>query len=487
MDLRDAIDHYHSLLDEQAAQATYAQLDAAVRARGMLVGQGRDRLICSVLRPRLLTEAQLATLERAAALVGRAIRKVGAAALEQPELLAPYALTPQEQALLAIDAGYPGAAAFGRLDGFLADDASACWFVESNLESPAGIGYDEALVEVFDQLDIMNEFRKTYRATALPHRQGLQRLLLDTYRAWGGTGTPTIAIVDFRAAVTWPEFEHLRDRFVSEGIPTVIADPGELRYDGKRLYAVPPPQPSPTMGGGSGAVATEPVPIDLVYRRVLQHEFLAKYDLGHPLVRAYADRAVCVVNPFRTKPVHTKMIMALLSDEDGPAADLLDAEERAAVRRHVPWTRLVRGGVTRYQDQPVPLLTFAQRNRERLVLKPNDDYGGQGVLLGWETSQAAWDRALAAAQSAPFVVQERVPVPAADYPTWTADEGLRFTPRYVDSDPCVYGDRAVGCLTRIASTALLNVSAGGGSAPPTFVVRTGEPGNLPHAMETVVG
>ena len=43
-------------------------------------------------------------------------------------------------------------------------------------------------------------------------------------------------------------------------------------------------------------------PIDLVYRRVLQHEFLAQYDLDHPLVRAYADHAVCVVNPFRTKP-----------------------------------------------------------------------------------------------------------------------------------------------------------------------------------------
>jgi hypothetical protein len=284
----------------------------------------------------------------------------------------------------------------------------------------------------------------------------LQALLLDTYRAWGGTGTPTIAIVDFHEAVTWSEFEYLQGRFTAAGIPTVLADPAWLSYDGKRLYATPP-------GGAPSA-------IDLVYRRVLQHEFLAQYDLDHPLIRAYAERAVCVVNPFRTKPVHTKLIMALLSDEDGPAAGLLDAEERAAVHAHVPWTRIVRGGVTRYGGEQVPLMTFAQRNRERLVLKPNDDYGGQGVLLGWETDQQAWDRALAAAQAGPFVLQERVPVPQEEYPTWTPDEGLRVTPRYVDSDPCVYGDRAVGCLTRIASTALLNVSAGGGSAPPTFVV-----------------
>jgi uncharacterized circularly permuted ATP-grasp superfamily protein len=458
--LQDAIDHYHALLDATSAEATFAQLDEGLRARGMLVGKARDRLVCSVLRPRLLVEAQHALVVQSAALVGRAIRKVGAAALTDPTLLAPYMLTAQEQALLAIDPGYPGASVFGRLDGFLAADGSACYFVESNLESPAGIAYDEALATIFDGMPVMRVFRETYRAEALPVRPALQTLLLDTYRAWGSQGTPVIAIVDFRSAVTWPEFEYLRDHFAADGIPTLLADPDELRYDGKRLYAET----------RNAAGQTERTPIDLVYRRVLQHEFLAQYDLDHPLVRAYADHAVCVVNPFRTKPVHTKLIMALLSDQDGPAAGLLNDEERAAVERHVPWTRQVYGGTTSYQGQQIALLTFAQRNRERLVLKPNDDYGGAGVLLGWETDQATWDRALAAAQKGPFVLQERVPVPTEDYPTWTPDEGLRFTPRFVDSDPCVYGDHAVGCLTRIASTALLNVTAGGGSAPPTFLV-----------------
>ncbi len=322
------------------------------------------------------------------------------------------------------------------------------------------------MVEIFETLEIMSAFRRTYRAEAQPVRQGLQQLLLDTYHAWGGQGTPTIAIVDFRDVPTWPEFAFLRERFMADGITTILADPDDLRYDGRRLEAELP---------GPGGT-TERVPIDLVYRRVLQHEFLAKYDLSAPvaqwpaLMRAYADRAVCVVNPFRTKPVHTKLIMALLSDEDGPAAGLLDAEERAAIQRYVPWTRQVRGGTTRFQGQQIALLTFAQRNREHLVLKPNDDYGGQGVLLGWETDQATWDSALAAAQKGPYVIQERVPLPTEDYPTWTEDEGLRFTPRYVDSDPCIFGDRALGCLTRIAATSLLNVSAGGGSAPPTFVV-----------------
>ncbi len=454
MHLHDIIAHYHSLLNEENAPEIFAHLDRSLRERGMLVGKQRDRLVCSVLRPRFLTDAQHATLDQAATLVGRAIRKIGAATLEDESLLEPYALTAQERELLKIDPGYPGAAVFGRLDGFLAADGSTCYFVESNLESPAGIAYDEALAEILGQLDVMNIFRQRFHAEPLPHRQPLQKLLLDTYHAWGGSGTPTVAIVDFREAMTMSEFIHLRDRFTAEGMPTVIADPDELRYEHGRLYA------------GNTL-------IDLVYRRVLQHEFLARYDLDHPLVRAYADHAVCVVNPFRTKPVHTKLIMALLSDDDGPAHALLDADERAAVAAHVPWTRYVRSGWTRYAGEGINLVGFILENRERLVLKPNDDYGGAGVLLGWECDETTWERTLACAlmRRMPYVVQERVPLPEEDYPTWTPEEGLHFTPRYVDSDPLVVGDTATGCLTRIAATSLLNVSAGGGSAPPTFLVR----------------
>lgn len=452
MELYEAIDHYHSLLDPQRAQATFEQLDAALRRRDLLVGKPRERLICSVLRPRFVTETQYAALERAAALVGRAIRKVGAAALRDQALLQPYALTPQEQALLALDPGYPGAAVFGRLDGFLAPDGGSCYFVESNLESPAGIAYDEALAEEFAQLPVMQEFCARYRAEPLPVRPALQQTLLDTYRAWGGQGLPTVAIVDFRGVPTWPEFEHLQARFSAAGLPTVLADPAELAYDGRRLSAAG-------------------TPVDLVYRRVLQHELLAAYDLDHPLVRAYAERAVCVVNPFRTKPVHTKLIMALISDPEGAAHALLDDEERAAVQQHVPWSRLLREGVTHYGGERVDLLAFARSNRERLVLKPNDEYGGAGVLLGWETPQPQWEQALGAALAAPHLLQERVPLPQEPYPTWTPEQGLLITDRYVDSDPCIYGDRPLGCLTRIAATALLNVSAGGGSAPPTFLIR----------------
>lgn len=456
MELTTAIAEYHALLDADTARDSYARLAAGVRARGMLVGKARDRLVCEVLRPRFVLPAQYLLLKTAARVVGRAIQRVGAAALADPALLAPYALSAQERELLAMDPRYYGAAAFGRLDGFLAPDGAWCWFVESNLESPAGIAYEDALVEIFQGLPVMQEFARRHRLHVFTLWRRLHNTLRQAWSEWGGRGAPSLAIVDFREAVTQPEFAYLRDRFSEAGTPTLIADPDELRYDGAALFLE------------RDGRRTE---VQMVYRRVLQHEFLARYDLGHPLVRAYADGRVCVVNPFRTKPVHTKLIMALLSDVDGPAWALLDAEERAGVAAHVPWTRLVRPGPASYQGERVDLLEFAARNRERLVLKPNDEYGGSGVILGWTVGADAWRAALAAAQVGPWVLQERVPVPEELYPTWDAEAGLRITPRFVDSDPCVFGAdpvEAAGCLTRIAATPLLNVSAGGGAAPPTF-------------------
>jgi hypothetical protein len=451
MNLQTIINDYHQLLHHSDLAALATQLAAGQHERRMLVGKARDRLVCSVLRPRFIIEAQYATLLEAATQIGRAIRTIGAAALQNAHMLTPYQLTPTETTLLQINPGYAGVSMFGRLDGFLAADGSDCYFVESNLESPAGIAYDEALATLFEQTEIMAAFRKQYRAQPVPVRHDLQLLLLETYAAWGGTGIPTIAIVDFPGVVTWSEFEYLQHCFVAAGIPTILAGPDDLRYQGGKLLA-------------------NGTPIDLVYRRILQHEFLREYDLNHPLIRAYADHAVCVVNPLCSKPVHTKLIMWLLSDAEGPAAGLVTSEQQAAIDRHVPWSRIVQTGPTRYQGERIDLLPFIRNNRERLVLKPNDDYGGKGVVLGWETTPAAWEQAIESACAIPSLVQERVPVPVEQYPTWSAETGLQITDRYVDSDPCIFGNIAAGCLTRIASTALLNVSAGGGSAPPTFLV-----------------
>jgi len=175
-----------------------------------------------------------------------------------------------------------------------------------------------------------------------------------------------------------------------------------------------------------------------------------------------------MVNPFRCKLLHKKASLAVVSDER--QAHLLDADERAAVVAHVPWTRVVEERTTEYTSGPVDLVPFIAANRERLVLKPNDEYGGKGIVLGWTVDDSAWHAAIQTALAEPYIVQERVVVPSEPWPA-LVDGALHIGDRMLDTAPFLAnGTTMSGCLTRIATDPLLNVTAGGGSNVPTFLV-----------------
>jgi uncharacterized circularly permuted ATP-grasp superfamily protein len=450
--LAEAIAHYHQLLDLETARATQAQLDAEQRAHNLFFG---DRPLVTVLRPRFLSAAQYRLLQQACGLVAGAARRLAMAMLDDPVLRAGLALTPSEEALIAIDPGYEDPSAHSRMDTFLTLDGSSLQFVEYNAESPAAIAYEDVLSEVFLRLPAMRRFAERYTVTPLPARHRLLETLLAAWRAGGGSGSPTIAIVDWKGLPTHSEFVLFQQYFRDNGLEAVICAPEDLAYRDGRLYA-----------GVTGAQ----VPIDLVYKRVLTSEFLTRYGddaLEHPLVQAYAAGKICLVNSFRAKLLHKKAIFALLTDD--ALQDRFTAEERAAIARHVPWTRMVRPGATTYAGETIDLLEFAHTNQERLLLKPNDEYGGKGIVIGWETSPAEWARALQEALRSPYVLQERVTIAYEEYPA-LIDGRVEIGRRLVDSDPFLFGTEVSGCLTRLSTVTLLNVTAGGGSTVPTFII-----------------
>ena len=175
-----------------------------------------------------------------------------------------------------------------------------------------------------------------------------------------------------------------------------------------------------------------------------------------------------MVNTFRAKLLHKKMTLALLSDER--YRPLYTPDQRAAIDRHVPWTRRVRdGSATRGGRRLRDLAAFVAKNRARLVLKPNDEYGGKGVVLGWMVDQATWEQALSEALGGCYVVQEAVEVPREAFPV-ALEDGVRMMDLAIDLDPYLFHGRPSGVLTRLSSSALLNVTAGAGSVVPTYVV-----------------
>jgi len=447
---REAVAAWDAALEAgDCASDSAAWLAGQLERRGLFFG---ERPVCTVLRPRFLSRAQYALLQTRCAVLLRALGKIYEAALARPDFLDQFGLEPWEEELLRGDRSPGPPNPLSRIDAFFDPAGRTFRITELNGETPAGPGYGDALSEIFLTMPVTAAFARDWVLWPLPVRHRVLRTLLEVWRRFSGRrDAPALAIVDWKEVPTYSEFVLFREYFHAQGLSCVIADPVELEYADGRL----------TAGG---------VPVDLVYKRILISELVQRGGIDHPLVRAVRDGAVCMVNGFRCKLLHKKASLAVLSDERN--GDLFDHVERAAIAEHVPWTRVVAERHTTHRDHDVDLVPFVLRERERLVLKPNDEYGGTGVVLGWQVDEAGWERAVHAALEAPHIVQERIELPSSPYPA-LVDGALTYGERIADTAPFAFEGALVdGCLTRVSTDQLVNVTAGGGSTVATFVVES---------------
>ena len=447
MSLREAVQSYNDLLTDVLASESQAQLESQQQQRGLIFG---GRPLCTVLRPRLITPEQYRFLQTRMAVLLRAFDKAYAAAIEQEHILKQFGLLDWEEELIKHNSGFRDPSPTSRVDTFFVTERGGLRLTEYNAETPASPAYNDALAEVFYGLPVMREYLRKYEVRPLPSRHGVMHALLDAYQQWvGHREAPRIAILDWREVPSYSEFVLFAEYFRSQGLECIIADPREVEYRDGRLMA-------------------GDFHITLIYKRVLISELVTRGGLDHPVIRAVLDGAVCMVNPFRCKILHKKASLAVLSDERN--ADLFNMNELAAIDAHIPWTYRVEDRRARYRGQAIDLLPYIFEHRENFVLKPNDEYGGKGILLGWEASAEEWGQGIQVALQEPYIVQERVAIPSESYPSMI-DGHVTFIDRMLDTNPLIfYGSYMDGCLSRLSTEALLNVTAGSGSAVATFVV-----------------
>jgi hypothetical protein len=443
----DAVARYHDLLTAEIAEESHAQLAGALRRRGLVFG---DRALCTVVRPRLMAPATYQALQRRIRPLLRAFARAHARAMGDAGFRAQFGLTDWEETLLSERAPYPTPTPTSRLDFFFVDGSGSLGLTEYNAETPAGAAYTDALTEAFLGLPSMRAFTRRFEVLPVPARYGVVGALLDAWHQFSGTRIrPRIAILDWHGVPTATEFDLYREHFLAADLECVIEDPRHAEYRNGRLLV-----------GGTA--------VDLVYKRVLISELVEQLGLDSAVVRAVREGAVCLVDGFHCKLLHKKASLAVLSDEAN--ASFFDAAERRAIDDCIPWTRVVKERKTAYRGTMVDLVPFLLEGREHLVLKPNDDYGGRGITLGWTVDAAAWAGAVRDALATPHIVQERVEVPSEPYPSWVGG-ALHVHDRQYDTAPFVTnGDYMEGLLTRLSTSDLLNVTAGGGSTVPTFLV-----------------
>src|SRR5712692_3275321 len=446
--LSEAVAHYHDLLaDSELAQSSLTLLDEGLERAKLIFG---GRRLSPYLRPHFVSEEDFARVRQVCETVWSAIEKVKDAAVVDLSLLDELGLTEIERELAQIDPGYRAVSPTARLDSFLTEDVYS--FVELNGESPAGIAYADSAFEIFEQLPVMRRFAETYHLRRFEGRPLMLKLLLDCYEEFLGRRpdqAPHIAIVDLKGMPTQKEFELFREYFEEQGYPSIIAAPEDLEFSNGRLR----------VGNFE---------IDIVYRRLLVNEYLPIIKQHPALLDAYRARAICMVNSFRSKIIHKKALFAVLTD--ARYASLFNDDELAAIRKHVPWTRRVSAGKSDRYGEEIDLLKLIREGRDRLVLKPNDDYGGHGIYIGWKMDEIGWDEAIHnALGNGDYVVQERVPTAREVFPALTSEGKIEFAEQLVDLDPLLFNGKVGSAFTRLSSNELANVTSGGGMVP-TFLI-----------------
>jgi uncharacterized circularly permuted ATP-grasp superfamily protein len=444
----EAVARYHDLLsNHDLAESSRALLDEGLEKAKLIFG---GRRLSPYLRPHFVSESDFARICQICETVWSAIQKVKDAAVADPHVVDDLGLTEIERELVAIDPGYVAISPTSRLDSFLTESAYS--FVELNGESPAGIAYADAAYDIFSSLPVMKEFVADYHVRPMYGRPHMLEVLLSSYEEFLGRKPqrpPRIAIIDLADVPTVKEFELFREFFEQSGYPSIICTPQELEFKDDRLSA-------------------RGQEIDIVYKRLLVNEYLPIMKEYPALLDAYRAGAICMVNSFRSKLIHKKALFAVLTDPRHAA--LFSPKELDAIRSHVPWTRTVRDEHTDYFGREVNLLDHIRAGPERLVLKPNDDYGGHGITIGWNVDQRGWDEAINdALADGDYLVQERVPTARETFPALTDDGRIEFAEQLVDLDPLLFNGKVGSAFTRLSFTELANVSSGGGMVP-TYII-----------------
>jgi len=446
--LNDAVSYYHELLKDSAlAQSSLEFLDRGLERAKLIFG---GRRLSPYLRPHFITKEDFTQVVRVCETIWSAIEKVKDAAVADESLLDELGLTAIERELVKIDPGYRAVSPTARLDSFLTDETYS--FVELNGESPAGIAYGDAAFAIFEELPVMKRFAEKYEVRRFEGSPLMLKVLLDCHQEFLGRKpdrAPHIAIVDLKGMPTQKEFELFREYFESQSCPSIIASPDELEFTNGRLRA-------------------RDFEIDIVYKRLLVNEYLPIMKEQPALLDAYRAGAVCMVNGFRSKIIHKKALFAVLTD--ARFKSLFNSDEQEMIAGHVPWTRKVRAGKSDYYGDQIDLLEFISDRRDRLVLKPNDDYGGHGIYIGWNIDEIGWDEAIHnALANGDYLVQERVQTARETFPALTGEDKIQFVEQLVDLDPLLFNGKVGSAFTRLSSNELANVTAGGGMVP-TFVI-----------------
>ncbi|HVO74883.1 MAG TPA: hypothetical protein VMT35_12725 [Ignavibacteriaceae bacterium] len=394
---------------------------------------------------------------------------------------------------IGINPGYQGKLQTARLDALYNFSNDSLHFLEINTDIPGGMGDNDMLVKMFDSLPSIKFLQSKFEFSRDTLVGLLYNMLIKKYKEYCECfgkiekENPHLAIVCSRISDIRLEVDFIVALLKKEGFKVSYADPRDFIYDGRSL----------TLNGEEVDIINRRENIRDIFRtdsigkphsnirnRVMEfsktaclnNRFLNKYlkrgYFGHTedLIRAFAENNVCMVNPFFSAISVQKKAFALLSGNN--FRSLFDEEELHVINKYVPWTRVIKKSKTFYDKKEMDLIPFIKVNRQKFVLKPNMGFGGKGVIIGCEVSQAEWEKKinLIIRSGLKYIVQEYIDIPTEKFPVYKNKIFKGFSPQFVNLNFWGLDGKFAGALVRASDSKVINVARGARFVPVYYIL-----------------
>jgi hypothetical protein len=417
---------------------------AVARALTYTSDDGKTQTMPILLAPALLSRADARYLHALVLTLYSAVRKTAAARLTDPAVreILPMAEREEEWLRLAPDAPAPF---IGRFDMNVdpVRGARSAHLLEFNGCAIGGLHYGPAASATV--LERVAPLDRSVKVT-------MPGSMTDAWLEHCRTHTRALGRAGERLHIVWLE-DRAWETGITEG-PTLV---DQLTAAGHKA-AVCDPRDLEIVGG---QIVHDGEPIDIAYRAIELRDLLAIEDETGPLtVLREAVRRNLVLSPLQGDLDHKSLLEVWSSTR---FARLFSPAERRMLARHVLWTRLVTARRTDNLDgKEVDLPAYVKKQRTKLVLKPIRACGGEGILIGKDTSQAAWDRAVARSVSGkdPAVAQTYIKGATIDSPVVRGKKIVHE--RHFTNFGLFASPGTLGILGRAAPFPVVNVSRGGG-------------------------
>jgi glutathionylspermidine synthase len=391
----------------------------------------------TTLKPHFLARDMVGEWVRRTEQFSSLLEKLAYQLASSPDTLRALGFSERATELFAVDCGYKRVGVSARPDALWQGDTLK--FVEYNADSPAMMTYTDRLQDLIAELFPMNQIMEELEIEMPNRTRALLESIHDVYREAGGDKSdPTIAIIDWPDQKTRHELLHTAAIFSELGSPAIVAHPHELSLRNGKLHA-------------------KGRDIDIVQRRVLFPEVLERESELQPLLKAYCDRAVVVVNSLRSCLIGSKGILALLHD---PKSDFLTKEEVALARSLIPHSRFVDGEVRRELLDSEPM---------GWVLKSAFGHGGHSVVLGSALTRDEWKQTVKETEDGTWIAQRELVIPTYRIPfaesESKSESSLAWRMPFINWTPWIFGGRFAGGTARCSSSPKVSITQNGALLP----------------------